>query len=75
MPRTRFTPDEKLEIIMDLSKTELPRTAYLKSYGADQYSVKGCQDIYNQDGLEERNNWTLYSEKAKRKSVAAHLNN
>jgi len=77
MPRTRLTPEEKLEIIIGLSTTKLTKTAYLKSYGVSQYSVKRWQDIYKKDGLiglEERNSWTRYSEETKRQAVVTYLN-
>jgi len=78
MPRTRFTPEEKLAIIMGLSTTELTKTAYLRLHGVDQQGVKRWKDIYKKDGLkglEERNNWTHYSKKTKQQAIAAYLNN
>ncbi|WP_143464127.1 helix-turn-helix domain-containing protein [Levilactobacillus enshiensis] len=77
MPRTRFTPEEKVAIITGLSTTELTKAAYLKSYGIGQHSLERWQELYKQDGikgLEERHNWTRYSSEIKQQAVIAYLN-
>ena len=78
MPRTKFTPHEKLAIIQELSRTKLTKEAYLKSYGISGVTIRRWQTFYEQsgiEGLEERHNWTRYSIETKQQAVVAYLNN
>lgn len=78
MPRTRFTVAEKLNIIQGLSKTDLPKMAYLRLFNISRGTFTRWQKFYKQDGidgLKERNNWTRYSPELKLQAVTAYLNN
>jgi Transposase and inactivated derivatives len=77
MPRTKYTAAQKLDIILGLAKTDLSKSAYLKSYGVHPGSFTRWQEFYKQDGLaglEERTNRTRYSSELKQKAVTAYLN-
>ncbi|WP_304058030.1 transposase [Levilactobacillus namurensis] len=77
MPRSKFTAEEKLEIIKGLSETNLTKKDYLKLHNVGKKAFDRWQGFYAQDGIEglkERNHWTRYSSEFKQQAVTAYLN-
>ncbi|GEO75404.1 hypothetical protein FD30_GL000855 [Levilactobacillus namurensis DSM 19117] len=52
MPSSKFTAEEKLEIIKGLSETDLTKAVYLKLHNVGPKAFRRWQKFYAQDGLE-----------------------
>lgn len=77
MPRTKYTAEEKYNIIQGVLKTDLTIKDYLASYNISKRTLTRWQSLYKRDGiagLTERHTWTRYSLETKTAAVQDYLN-